>query len=54
MADDRIAILFDIDRTLLITGGAWAASWRLGFDELCDIPADSGKFTDAGMTDQFV
>ena len=51
MADDRIAILFDIDGTLLITGGAGAASWRLAFDELYGIPADIGKFTDTGMTD---
>jgi phosphoglycolate phosphatase-like HAD superfamily hydrolase len=51
MASDRIAILFDIDGTLLVTGGAGAASWRLAFDELYGIPADIGKFTDAGMTD---
>jgi phosphoglycolate phosphatase len=47
----RIAILFDIDGTLLITGGAGAASWRLAFEELYGIPADIGKFTDTGMTD---
>jgi phosphoglycolate phosphatase len=51
MAEDRIAILFDIDGTLLTTGGAGGASWRLAFDELYGIPADIGKFTDAGMTD---
>jgi len=51
MAEDRIAILFDIDGTLLVTGGAGAASWRLAFDELYGIPADIGQFTDAGMTD---
>jgi phosphoglycolate phosphatase len=51
MADDRIAILFDIDGTLLITGGAGAASWRLAFNELYGIPADIGEFTDTGMTD---
>lgn len=51
MAEDRIAILFDIDGTLLITGGAGAASWRLALDELYGIPADIGKFTDTGMTD---
>jgi phosphoglycolate phosphatase len=51
MASERIAILFDIDGTLLVTGGAGAASWRLAFDELYGIPADIGKFTDAGMTD---
>jgi phosphoglycolate phosphatase len=46
-----VAILFDIDGTLISTGGAGAASWRLAFDELYGIPADIGKFTDAGMTD---
>jgi phosphoglycolate phosphatase len=51
MAEDRIAVLFDIDGTLLITGGAGAASWRLAFDELYGIPADIGEFTDTGMTD---
>ena len=47
----RIAALFDIDGTLIITGGAGAAAWRLAFDELYGIPADIGKFTDTGMTD---
>jgi phosphoglycolate phosphatase len=47
----RVAILFDIDGTLLITGGAGASSWRLAFDELYGEPADIGAFTDAGMTD---
>jgi phosphoglycolate phosphatase len=51
MADDRVAILFDIDGTLIITGGAGAASWRLAFDELYGIPADIGQFSDTGMTD---
>jgi phosphoglycolate phosphatase-like HAD superfamily hydrolase len=51
MSDERIAVLFDIDGTLLITGGAGAASWRLAFDELYGIPADIGEFTDTGMTD---
>jgi phosphoglycolate phosphatase len=48
---ERIAVLFDIDGTLLISGGAGAGSWRLAFEELYDIPADIGQFTDAGMTD---
>jgi phosphoglycolate phosphatase len=47
----HIAILFDIDGTLIDTGGAGAASWRLAFNELYGIPADIGQFTDAGMTD---
>src|SRR3954453_9236037 len=51
MAVERIAILFDIDGTLISTGGAGATSWRLAFDELYGIPADIGKFTDTGMTD---
>jgi phosphoglycolate phosphatase-like HAD superfamily hydrolase len=45
------AILFDIDGTLITTGGAGAESWRRAFDELYGVPADIGEFTDAGMTD---
>jgi phosphoglycolate phosphatase len=48
------AILFDIDGTLISTGGAGARSWRYAFDELHGIPADIGEFTDAGMTDPTV
>jgi phosphoglycolate phosphatase-like HAD superfamily hydrolase len=51
MPTKRLAILFDIDGTLIDTGGAGAASWRLAFDKLYGIPADIGAFTDAGMTD---
>ena len=54
MSKDPLAILFDIDGTLIDTGGAGAASWRLAFDELYGKPADIGKFTDAGMTDPAV
>lgn len=54
MPIDRLAILFDIDGTLIDTGGAGAASWRLAFDELYEIPADIGEFTDSGMTDPAV
>jgi phosphoglycolate phosphatase-like HAD superfamily hydrolase len=45
------ALMFDIDGTLLDTGGAGAESWKRAFDELYGIPADIGKFTDNGMTD---
>jgi phosphoglycolate phosphatase-like HAD superfamily hydrolase len=51
MFANRTAVLFDIDGTLIDTGGAGAASWRQAFDELYGIPADIGKFTDTGMTD---
>ena len=44
-------LLFDIDGTLVTTGGAGAVAWRRAFEELHGIPADIGKFTDAGMTD---
>jgi len=45
------AVLFDIDGTLISTGGAGAVAWRRAFDDLYGIPADIGQFTDAGMTD---
>jgi phosphoglycolate phosphatase len=46
-----VAVLFDIDGTLITTGGAGAVAWRLAFDELYGIPADIGKYTEAGQTD---
>jgi phosphoglycolate phosphatase len=49
--NETLAVLFDIDGTLISSGGAGAASWRLAFEELYGIPADIGKYTDAGMTD---
>jgi phosphoglycolate phosphatase len=48
---ERLAILFDIDGTLIETGGAGTESWRTAFDELYGRPADIGEYTDAGMTD---
>src|SRR5918998_529434 len=44
-------LLFDIDGTLVSTGGAGAVAWKQAFEELHGIPADIGEFTDAGMTD---
>jgi phosphoglycolate phosphatase-like HAD superfamily hydrolase len=46
-----VAVLFDIDGTLITTGGAGAVAWRRAFDELYGIPADIGASSDAGMTD---
>src|SRR3954464_4980686 len=51
MSDHPRILLFDIDGTLVSTGGAGAVAWRQAFEELYGIPADIGKFTDAGMTD---
>jgi phosphoglycolate phosphatase len=51
MASTHRILLFDIDGTLVTTGGAGAVAWRRAFEELHGIPADIGEFTDAGMTD---
>jgi phosphoglycolate phosphatase-like HAD superfamily hydrolase len=50
-AGERVAILFDIDGTLIESGGAGATAWDQAFRELYGVPADIGEFTDAGMTD---
>jgi phosphoglycolate phosphatase-like HAD superfamily hydrolase len=51
MGDRCRILLFDIDGTLVSTGGAGAVAWRQAFEELHGIPADIGQFTEAGMTD---
>jgi beta-phosphoglucomutase-like phosphatase (HAD superfamily) len=51
MAETPRILLFDIDGTLISTGGAGAVAWKQAFEELHGIPADIGQFTDAGMTD---
>jgi phosphoglycolate phosphatase-like HAD superfamily hydrolase len=45
------AVLFDIDGTILVTGGAGGAAWQRAFDELYGIEANVAEHTDAGMTD---
>jgi phosphoglycolate phosphatase len=50
-ADKPAAVLFDIDETLVHTGGAGARSWTAAFQKLFDIPADIGAHTSAGETD---
>jgi phosphoglycolate phosphatase len=51
MVDTYRILLFDIDGTLVSTGGAGTVAWRRAFEELHGIPADIGAYTDAGMTD---
>ena len=51
MAESPRILLFDIDGTLVSTGGAGAVAWKRAFEELHGIPADIGEFTDAGMPD---
>ena len=45
------AVLFDIDGTLIDTGGAGARSWSWAFEHLHGVPADIAKSSSAGMTD---
>jgi phosphoglycolate phosphatase len=46
-----LVVLFDIDETLVHTGGAGARSWNAAFQKLYDKPADIGEHTSAGETD---
>ena len=45
------AVLFDIDGTLLVTGGAGGVAWQRAFEELYEVEANIAEHTDAGMTD---
>jgi len=45
------AVLFDIDGTLLHTGGAGAEAWQRAFLELYEVQANIEEHTHAGMTD---
>jgi phosphoglycolate phosphatase-like HAD superfamily hydrolase len=48
---DAHAVLFDIDGTLLVTGGSGGVAWQRAFEELHEVEADVAEHTDAGMTD---
>jgi len=51
-APDRYAALvFDIDGTLITTGGAGARAWAMAFEELYGVTADVAEFSEPGMTD---
>jgi phosphoglycolate phosphatase len=45
------AVLFDIDGTILVTGGAGGAAWQRSFREAYGVEANVADHTDAGMTD---
>jgi phosphoglycolate phosphatase len=51
MADLVEGVLFDIDGTLITTGGAGAEAWRRAFEEIYDAQVDIRKVTESGMTD---
>lgn len=44
-------VLFDVDETLVHTGGAGAKSWMRAFERRHGVPADIGEHTSAGETD---
>src|SRR5207247_1671402 len=46
--------LFDIDGTLITSGGAGARSWSHAFEKLHGVAADIGSHSEAGETDPFV
>jgi len=46
-----VVVLFDVDETLVHTGGSGARSWKAAFDTLYGIPADIGEHSSAGETD---
>ena len=51
---EPIAILFDVDGTLISTGGVGTRSWRWAFEKLHGVSADIGEHSEAGMTDPVV
>ena len=53
-AGDAGAVLFDIDGTLISTGGASDRAWRRAFLELHGIEVNVGDYTGKGVTDPVV
>jgi phosphoglycolate phosphatase len=51
---DRKVVLFDVDGTLIDTGGAGGRSWSHAFRQAFGIDGDIRKFTEVGMTDPVV
>lgn len=54
MSARRIAILFDIDGTLITSGGAGTRAWALAFDDVYNLDVDISLLSDMGMTDSEV
>jgi phosphoglycolate phosphatase-like HAD superfamily hydrolase len=48
------AILFDVDGTLLTTGGAGASAWSEACSQIYGSPVDIERITESGMTDNEV
>jgi phosphoglycolate phosphatase-like HAD superfamily hydrolase len=49
-----LVALFDVDGTLIDTGGAGGRAWRDAFVELHGVPADIVQFSEAGQTDTHI
>lgn len=49
-----VVVLFDVDETLVHTGGAGGRSWKAAFETLYGTSADIGEHTSAGETDPAV
>lgn len=47
-------VLFDVDGTLITSGGAGARAWAYAFDRLYGVAADIGSHSEAGETDPAV
>jgi phosphoglycolate phosphatase len=47
-------VLFDVDGTLIDTGGAGGRSWSHAFRDAFDVDGDIRKFSEVGMTDPVV
>ena len=48
------AVIFDVDGTLLTTGGAGAVAWNKAFEEVFGKSVDIATVTESGMTDHDV
>ncbi len=51
---DRKVVLFDVDGTLIDTGGAGGRSWSFAFHDAFGVDGDIRKFSEVGMTDPVV
>ena len=50
----RRVVLFDVDGTLIDTGGAGGRSWSYAFREAFGVDGDIRRFSEVGMTDPVV
>jgi phosphoglycolate phosphatase len=50
-AQAPLAVAFDVDGTLISSGGAGDRAWLRAFHELWSVEADVNRFTKNGMTD---